>query len=837
MRVFYLERAVHPNILMGHVWSLAKEPVMRIINTNVKLRTKNAKLQLKIPSFKFLIVVFTFLLSSLLTGCAQISTLNQAQDYLRQSQVYYQRAITLYKDLIAKGEDLDRLRFELGRLYYNNGDFKQAIEGLKNTGEPLAKKFLAISYYRLGNFTDALEVFNQNDMLDDEYLYYYGLTCEKLNLFDRALEIYKKIKAQDFAGPALERTNIIDKLEASTHIKDISPQVDKILANAPSEEQYPQAGALILYCDEKIEITPQNSQVSYLHYVIKILNERGKVDFSETQIDYDSTYEKVELEYARTLKPDGSVVEVGSRHIRDVSKYLNFPLYSNVRACIISFPEITEGASIEYKLKIYRSQLINKKDFIISYPLQTSEPIIEANFIIDLPKEKTLHTKALNAKYNNFGANLNPDVKERDGNLIYSWHFKDIPQIIPESNMPSSVEINPTLLISTFSSWQEIYDWWWALAEDKIKIDTAIKDKVSQLIQGLSSTEEKIRAIYNFCAQKIRYVAVEYGQAGYEPHNASDIFKNKYGDCKDQAILLVTMLKEAGISSWPVLIPTKDCYNLDEEFPAIFFNHCIACVSLNDKLFFLDPTAETCSFDDLPAGDQDRQVLIIKSDGYKIQKIPLYPAQHNLIEQHLNMKVNTDETINVEKSIFTYGIYDQAQRFWLLYTPPELIEETLKEKIQEISIGAKLDSYKIENLNNLNTPVVLSYALKGPEYFTVAGILRIMPQLTGLDTSMVAKDKRKYAIDFGILDSKETNLEIELPDNFAIKYMPESINKDSHWLRLEVQYNQKDNKIIFNQKMELKKNIILESEYPDFKNFFEDLAKQIKQRIVLEKIK
>ncbi len=66
--------------------------------------------------------------------------------------------------------------------------------------------------------------------------------------------------------------------------------------------------------------------------------------------------------------------------------------------------------------------------------------------------------------------------------------------------------------------------------------------------------------------------------------------------------------------------------------------------------------------------------------------------------------------------------------------------------------------------------------------------------------------------------------------------MPDSITKESPWLKFEVQYNQKDNKIIFRQKMELKKNIILESEYPDFKNFFEDLAKQIKQRIVLEKI-
>ena len=809
-----------------------KVPACRTGRKSQKLKTNSGKLAFY---FCLILLPFALYLLSLLSGCIQNNDKNQAQEYVRQSEDYYQQAINSYKDLIAKGGNLDRSYLGLGRLYYNHGEFMQAIEEFKKTNAQEAGKLLAISYYRLGNFTDALEAFNKNQILDDECLYYYALTCEKLNLFDRALDLYKKIENKEFASLASERLNMIEKQTTLTQIKDISPKVGEILAGAPPEAEYPQAGALILYCDEKIEITPQNSQVSYLHYIVKILNERGKEDFSEIQVDYDSTYEKIELEYARTLKPDGSVVEVGSRYIRDVSKYLNFPLYSNVRVYIISFPEITEGSSIEYKLKIHRNQLVNKKDFVISYPLQASEPIIQANFSIDLPKEKALHLKILNDRYNNFAANLNPKIQEKDNRLIYSWDFKNIPQIIPEANMPTSVQINPALLISTFSSWQEIYDWWWGLAKNKIEADSAIKDKVAQLTKTEDSPEAKIRAIYNFCAQEIRYVAVEYGEAGYEPHRALDIYKNKYGDCKDQAILLVTMLREAGISSWPVLIATKEYYNLKSDFPALLFNHCIAAVLVEGKLIFLDPTAQTCPFGDLPTDDQNRCVLVFQDDGYQIQNTPLYPAEHNLLKQYLKMKVNADETISVDKSTFTYGVYDQAQRFWLLYTPPELIEEALKEKIQEVSIGARLDSYNIKNLQDLNAPVVLSYAFKGPEYFTAAGALRIMPQLTGLDASLVAKDKRKYAIDFDILDSKETILEIELPPNFTIKYIPPSVSEDSPWLRFSVEYNYQDNKLYFSQKIETKKTLILESEYPDFKNFFENLAKKIKQRVVLER--
>jgi hypothetical protein len=454
-----------------------------------------------------------------------------------------------------------------------------------------------------------------------------------------------------------------------------------------------------------------------------------------------------------------------------------------------------------------------------------------------VPKEKALYIKRLNEKYNNFGANLESDKKEENGRLIYSWQFKNIPQIIPEPNMPAGVEINPSILVSTFSNWQDVYNWWWQLAKDKIKADASIKGKVVELTKNRNSDEAKIRAIYNFCAKEIRYVAVEYGQAGYEPHFAYDIFKNKYGDCKDQAILLVTMLKEAGFTAWPVLISTKDYYNLNEDFPSISFNHSIACVAIKDKIIFLDPTAETCPLGDLPADDQGRKVLIFKSEAYQIQDTPLYTAEHNLIRQAVNIKINNDESINARKEILANGVYDQAQRYWLLYTPPELVEQALKEKIQDVSIGAKLQDYSIHNLKDLNTPVVLSYEFKGPEYFTTAGILRITPELAGFDTALVAKDKRKYAIDFNILDAKETMFEIEIPRNFTVKYIPENVTEESPWIKFKAEYTRKGNRIYFQQRSELKKTTVSEDEYPAFKEFFEILAKKVKQRIVLERIR
>jgi tetratricopeptide (TPR) repeat protein len=786
----------------------------------------------KKSNFKFL--VFAFLFFIFLSGCKQKKDLNLPQEYAEQAEAYYQRAINLYQDLIAQGKDVERLSFGLAKLYYSHGEFAKAVEKLQDVKEPSEGKLLAISYYRLGNFTDALEAFNKIEFPDEECLYYQGLTSERLNLFEKALQQYRKIKRDpQYSRLARERIRDIEKNQ-TFQIKNIDAQAAKLLLKAPAAQKYPEAGALILSCDESIEITPDHKEIATLHYLVKILNDRGKNEFAETTIDYDMTYEKVELVYARTIKPDGETVEVGASQVRNVSKYLNFPLYSNAWVYIISFPEVGIGSAIEYKVKIYRNQLVNKKDFVLSYPLQGSEPILNANFTLKVPKGQAPHIKTLNEEYLSFNACLRPKINEEEGRLIYSWQFKDIPQIIPEPQMPPQVRINPALLFSTFDQWRQIYDWWWALAKDKIQADADIKAKTQELIHKAATDEEKARKIYNFCAKEIRYVAVEYGDAGYEPHSAQAIFRNKYGDCKDQAILLITMLRNAGLEAYPVLIATKDYYDLNEDFPALFFNHCIAAVKLAGKIIFLDPTAETCSFQDLPAGDQGRRVLVFSEGGYEILSTPAFPPEHNRLKQSLYIKLNRDESISGRREVTGSGIYDQVQRFFFLYTQPELIRNILQEKIQEISIGAKLQDYRIANAFDLNKPCLLSYTFRGPEYCIEAGDLRILPQLVEVDRGAVSKDERRYGLEFSALETREVDLDIEIPPNLVVQYMPEDIREESPWLKFSAQYLQKGNLLTFRQRTETLKKEIPEAEYLAFKDFVEKIAKRVKQRVVLE---
>jgi hypothetical protein len=110
-----------------------------------------------------------------------------------------------------------------------------------------------------------------------------------------------------------------------------------------------------------------------------------------------------------------------------------------------------------------------------------------------------------------------------------------------------------------------------------------------------------------------------------------------------------------------------------------------------------------------------------------------------------------------------------------------------------------------------------------------------MPQLALLDFSLTAKDKRVFPIQFQVLEIKETIYIIELPPGVKVKYFPQSLKAQNQWMDLEVQYGLKNNKIYCYQKTQLKKISISESEYPDFKKFYEAFSRKMKQRVILER--
>lgn len=789
-------------------------------------------------------LIFLVIAGILICGCrsvlpkaSQTDPLKTAQVLAEQSNDFYRQALDAYAVALQASPDDPKIKYDLALLYYNHGQYDLAVKTLLGCDSSEAQKLLALSYYKNADYTEALSLFEKiGEVGDDDYLYAYAMTCEKHNLYMNALKLYQKIQVSSLASVAKERIQKINALMEKTDVDNLDPSIRELVKNAPSEEDFPEAGAVILLLKEDAEVLKNNTVQETQYCFLKILNERGK-HLGEIEINYDSTYESVEIEFARTITPSGDVVYAGSKHIRDVSRYLNFPLYSNARAKIISMPEVAVGAFLEYKIRIVQNKMVAEDKYDTNYFLQTDSPIQHAEFTVKLPKGKKLNQKVLNAEFAKNNEGLKAVGVEAGDQTIYSWKFDNIEQLIPEPQMPPFSEITPVILLSTFESWEQIYKWWWPLAKDKIRSDEAMQAKVKELVKPEMTEREKAEALHHFCVKNIRYVGVEYGQAGYEPHPAPEIFANKYGDCKDQAVLLIALLQEAGVKAHPVLIGTRDVPKLQNDFPSLLFNHCIVAAEVDGETIFLDPTGETVLFGDLPAGDQARDVLVFFENEAKLAKTPKYPAAHNQAFKKTVLNFISPTEIKGEREVRTQGIFDQGQRAWLRYTMPSLIEETLRQKVQEVIPGGRLIDYNVENLDDIKKGMALSYDFSGSDFLIQAGEnMWVVPQLGGVDVSAVSRNERNFGIDFVLPQTEISTIEINFPKEYRVKSLPKPVESDNAWFSYKHVYEQADNKIIFTEENVYKKDFIDVKDYVAYKNILEQLSKDIRQSIVVEAI-
>ena len=744
-----------------------------------------------------------------------------------------------FENKLKNNPDDFKLRIKLGQFYYKVKSYQKAKEILTDIEDRKCRILLAKTLARLKEFDYAIELFEQIKIeepdkaypeADSEYFYLYGYVLENKNLFPRAKEVYSKVKGR-FKKDADERIALIElKIEQSfpSYIAKVVEEAKIFLKDLEDE------AAIVYFVDENIEITTENTSVVTVHVLEQVLKERGK-SLAEIEIGYDSTYERVELEFARSISEDGKIVYAGKETIRDVSKYLNFPLYSNSRAFIVSTPLVDVGSFIEYKLKIYSSKLVDEDDFTFLYRLKEQYPIFKSKFKLITPREREAHIKFFNQDYAG-SHSLKPVQRIEEGKNVYLWKFESVKPLIPEYNMPPVSRVNPAVLISSFSSWDDIYNWWQSLFKDKLNLDKEIKQFTQSLIKDAKDDFEKAKKIYEFCAKNIRYVAVEYGESGHEPHYAKEVFINRYGDCKDQAILLVAMLREAGLKAYPVLIPTRGTYPIDKEFPSLNFNHAICVLELDGNLTFMDPTAETTSFLDIPLSDQDRPVMIFYDDGFRIVDTP--ELKENAVQYKMKILLNDEESATVERNVTTKGFYTSGHRWYLKYTHPLKIKEDIQKKIVEISSFSRLLDYKIENVDDFDLAPLLSYDFVTEKLLNPAGNLRIIPGLDEirLDYDLIGKEDRDFPIDFDGIYSKEAEITIVLPESLKVKYLPQDINLETPWFRFKYGFKAEKNKIISSQNFEVRRRFVKNEEYKEFKKSLEKVFYLLREQIILERI-
>ena len=599
-----------------------------------------------------------------------------------------------------------------------------------------------------------------------------------------------------------------------------------------SQDSFYQGDSSIFLLDyAKVEVSPDFKNVSLIHQKIKIIGQKGK-KFGELRIPFDSERQKVRIISAFTITREGKKIKVSRNNIRTVTpaKLTEYTaLYPGIKTICINFPGVEIGSIVEYKYRIYTFKPLIKNQFYDGFYFQSKAPFAVSRYELKVPEEMQIHIKE-------FGVKLK-EKKKSGGNITYIWEKRNIPSLLEEPLMPPLYEIVPKVYVTTFNSWEEIGKWYYNLSTGTWKPDEEIIKKVKELTEG-KNKEEKISSIYNFVCQKVRYVGVELGTYGFKPHNATDVFHLMYGDCKDKANLMKSMLEVTGIKSYLTIINATGRIEKDIPYPGQF-NHAIIAIENNGKFLFLDPTSEVYRYPQIPPSDQNKYVLIAKPRPL-LTKTPLFPPEKNFRIREIKANLDENGDLKSEVKIETSGIYDASMRNSFRYLKEIERERALSTELNRILPGTTLLSFKIEGVENLEKNVSENYSFKTNSFATrIKNKIIFTPAIIDKlsDTSIVALEKRKFPLRFGYLVRKEEVITYTLPENFEVEILPSSveINRDFAYFKYNIESH--NGKIYYQRVFEIKKDQIPTSQYSEFRNFYRTVSKIDRLPVILTEVK
>ncbi len=622
-----------------------------------------------------------------------------------------------------------------------------------------------------------------------------------------------------------------DKEIINKYTPDIDSLIEDIFSydNSYYKNKYSDYAGIMFLDSKVIKFDKQGNKEEIVTHIYYIISDVGKDNFNREVIYFSPQNENVDIIHAETIDRSGKHYDATS--IKDYSMVkADEKLYYDYNAKVVKFSHILKDRVILFQYHLLSKNIFQKSYFNdVSY-WGNDNPLLLKEYILITPVNQKI-----NFNYKNFSSKPILRIIRLKKNNIYKWSKDNIKIIKKENNMPSLYNIIPLLQISTFKSWEDINQWIYNLYEPALTLNNSMKYIVDYFKKNSKNNMELIEYLYNFVRDKIRYVGLELGVGGIKPRNAIEVFSSRYGDCKDKATLLNSLLKYAKIKSYLALVRTFDKGKSEFKIPMLnSFNHVISVVNINGKYIFLDPTANYFKYNELPYSDKLNKVFLINNKKYKFLSPPPLNFLNNISKESTFIEINSDFSADIERKIIKSGNFAPYIRY--LYKNQDSHKKNLESYFNLSYPGTTL---LYINYNNINTSYPgYSYKIYMDKFCRkVDDYIEFKPIITPLNLykDYCTAEIRNFdlMLDFPYLE--KNIIKINIPDDYNIK-LPSDLIIKSKFFDYSIKFKKisEDNILIY-YKFVLKKYLILKNEYINFKNLSKKIYYKEEEYIKLKK--
>lgn len=399
-------------------------------------------------------------------------------------------------------------------------------------------------------------------------------------------------------------------------------------------------------------------RMTYRHTILfRMETQEGVKNWSEIRVGWSPWHQEIPEIRARVIASDGKVTALDPKTITDgPAREDGEDTYTDARVRKVPLPAAAVGSIVEEETVSTDKEPLFSGGIGYGNSFSWGVPFHRGELRIDLPKSASFHIKVLSL----------PDAKIKDevvGDMRhYSLEQGDVPALA-ESDIPLRTHnfIGHGTRFSTGESWAAVSATYRKLAEANID-PTKVKGLLPK--PGVNR-QETISRIVAALHKGVRYTGIEFGQASLQPTPAAEILKRHYGDCKDEAALLVAMLRAAGIEADMALLDTGPGIDVDPDLPGMQFDHAIVYVpaAQGSDALWIDATAEFSEVGTLPQMDEGRLSLIIAEGTTGLTMTPVPGADDDRLIELRDVVLADYGPAKISETSMTHGPIDASYRY------------------------------------------------------------------------------------------------------------------------------------------------------------------------------
>ncbi|WP_103931177.1 DUF3857 domain-containing transglutaminase family protein [Bryocella elongata] len=556
---------------------------------------------------------------------------------------------------------------------------------------------------------------------------------------------------------------------------------------------YPKSTKAVVLMEDTTYTVGSNGQaVEHVRRVVKILRPQGReYGYPIVYFDKDSKVLSMHVwsidaaghEYS--LK-DSEIIEIG--HPGEGGE-----LYDDAKMKVADPPGRDPGGIIAYEYEEREHPYVAEANWVF----QDELPRLNQQFTLILPAGYSYNTTWANH------AKLDAADLEGKG---YRWgmtnvagiDLEDVPLSPSAASLSGRMTVHysgPGLAQPQDGTWQGVGLWYEGLSRDRMQPNADITAKAQALVAGKTDFYDQAEVLGEFVQKQIRYFVIEMGIGGDQPHFASDIYKGRYGDCKDKATLLGAMLSSVGLHSDIVLVDSQRG-TVNPENPSRWGNHAIAAIEVpagyqspklhslvttkaGKRYLIFDPTWSDTPFGQIEDNLQGSYGLIVEGKASELVQIPVVDPNFNTIRRTATFALATDGTLKGQVVDRRFGDIASTRRRELASSDGHKQQQYMDRTVSHDLAAASLTDLKFENVDALDKDLTTSFQLTAAHFATATGpLLMVRPRVFGDYAPNADRKARTVPIDMGTAMQATDSFDIELPEGYAVDELPDPIQQD-----------------------------------------------------------